>query len=321
MQQPARLQAGRPSRRPLHGVLLLDKPLGLSSNDALQRVKRLLRAQKAGHTGTLDPLATGVLPLCFGAATKFSGLHLHGSKRYVARMQLGVTTTTGDAEGDVVQTRDAVAPSPAQWQQVLQRMTGAIWQKPPMYAALKHQGRPLYAYARAGQTVQRPLRQIQIDSLQVEPTDDPLQWDLHVQCGAGTYIRVLAEDIGQALGYGAHLRALRRVATGGFTVEHSITEDQLRERVQQGAPLPWLPTSALLGDAPKVTLTPEQAGRFLTGARLRLAGPAAEPLAVWGSQPQAFLGMAKRVADELIALRLLSPIEIEQTLSQQEITA
>ena len=320
MLQPATTAAGRLSRRPLHGVLLLDKPLGLSSNDALQRVKRLLRAQKAGHTGTLDPLATGVLPICLGAATKFSALHLHGTKRYVARLQLGVTTTTGDAEGEVLQTRPVDVPNEARWQTVLPLFLGQIMQRPPMYAALKHQGKPLYAYARAGQTVPREPRPVRIDTLHITATDDPHEWDLHVQCGAGTYIRVLAEDIGEALGCGAHLRALRRTATGGFGIEQTVSQQTLEQLVQQQAALPLLPVPSLLGDAPTVQLEPEQAGRFLTGARLRCPGPAAEPLAVWGRAPNAFLGMAKRVADELIALRLLSPLEIEQTLSQQETT-
>ncbi|MDO7679832.1 MAG: tRNA pseudouridine(55) synthase TruB, partial [Burkholderiaceae bacterium] len=206
-------------RRPVHGVLLLDKPIGLSSNQALQKAKWLLRAEKAGHTGTLDPLATGVLPLCFGAATKFSQMHLDADKAYVADVQLGRTTTTADAEGDVLQTRAVPALTQADLDAVAVQFSGEISQLPPMYSALKKDGKPLYAYARAGETVVREPRQITIFDLQLRLSDVPDQIKLSVRCSKGTYIRTLGEDIGEALGCGAHLASLRRSQTGGFSLE------------------------------------------------------------------------------------------------------
>ena len=196
----------RVQRRPVHGVLLLDKPLGLSSNQALQKAKWLLRAEKAGHTGTLDPLATGVLPLCFGAATKFSGLHLDADKTYETTVRLGVTTTTADAEGEVVRTAP-VACSAGEVVEVLDRFTGPIRQVPPMHSALKKDGKALYEYARAGVEVERPARDVEIYALnlalaQSEQAQPAIK--IIVQCSKGTYIRTLGEDIGQALGCGAH---------------------------------------------------------------------------------------------------------------------
>ena len=205
----------RVQRRPVHGVVLLDKPLGLSSNDALQKVKWLLRAEKAGHTGTLDPLATGVLPLCFGAATKFSALQLDAPKTYRAIARLGQTTTTADAEGAVLQERavDAAQLTADNLATVAARFTGAIRQIPPMYSALKKDGKALYEYARAGETIERPARDIFIYGLKIAKTQDESAQpaiEIEVTCSKGTYIRTLAEDIGQALGCGAHLRSLRR---------------------------------------------------------------------------------------------------------------
>mgnify|MGYP002652309260 CR=1 FL=1 len=216
----------RIQRRPLHGVLLLDKPLGLSSNDALQRAKRLLRAEKAGHTGTLDPLATGVLPLCFGAATKFSGLHLDADKTYEATLQLGVTTTTGDAEGEVTERRAVPAITPEQLEAVRQRFLGRITQVPPMHSALKKDGKALYEYARAGIEVERAPREVEIHALnlalaQVDQAQAAIK--IEVTCSKGTYIRTLGEDIGQALGCGGHLTRLRRTATGPFVAAQCTT--------------------------------------------------------------------------------------------------
>mgnify|MGYP000544212278 CR=1 FL=1 len=200
----ARAPRIRVQRRPVHGVLLLDKPLGLSSNDALQKVKWLLRAEKAGHTGTLDPLATGVLPLCFGAATKFSGLQLDAPKTYEAIALLGVTTTTGDAEGEVLQrcAVDEAALTPQRLAQVAQQFTGPIRQVPPMHSALKKDGKALYEYARAGETVERPARDVVIHDLELLDmalTGEAPYLKLRVHCSKGTYIRTLGEDIANAL--------------------------------------------------------------------------------------------------------------------------
>src|SRR5256885_529452 len=211
----------RVQRRPVHGVLLLDKPLELSSNDALQKVKWLLRAEKAGHTGTLDPLATGVLPLCFGAATKFSQLQLEAAKTYEAIARLGQTTTTADAEGEVLRERavDLAALTAERLAAVQAQFTGAIRQVPPMYSALKKDGKALYEYARAGIEVERPAREVTIHALELSLTQDSEGLPairMLVTCSKGTYIRTLAEDVGEALGCGAHLRALRRIDTGGL---------------------------------------------------------------------------------------------------------
>ena len=216
----------RVQRRPVHGVLLLDKSLGLSSNQALQKAKWLLRAEKAGHTGTLDPLATGVLPLCFGAATKFSGLHLDADKTYEATLQLGVTTTTGDAEGEVIERRAVPAITPEQLEAVRQRFLGRITQVPPMHSALKKDGKALYEYARAGIEVERAPREVAIHALnlalaQVDQAQAAIK--IEVTCSKGTYIRTLGEDIGQALGCGGHLTRLRRTATGPFVAAQCTT--------------------------------------------------------------------------------------------------
>jgi len=228
----------RQPRRALHGVILLDKPLGLSSNDALQKVRRLMRAEKAGHTGTLDPLATGLLPLCFGAATKFSQVSLEADKAYRATLKLGQTTTTGDGEGQVVQERP-VQVDDASIASACAVMTGEIDQVPPMHSALKHEGRALYEYAREGIEIERKSRRITIHAIDIVGWQgDSLTLD--VRCSKGTYIRTLAADIGEALGCGAHLSALRRTETGGFSQEQCVTLEALEamsddERLARGA--------------------------------------------------------------------------------------
>src|SRR5208282_2117359 len=211
--------SGLPRRR-IDGVLLLDKPKGLSSNAALQRAKRLYQADKAGHTGTLDPLATGLLPICFGDATKFAHALLDADKTYVAVVRLGMTTTTGDAEGEVVATHPVTASAP-DVERVLRRFIGRIAQVPPRHAALKRDGRPYYEYARQGVEIERHPRAVEIHALEL------LAWrgnefELRVRCGKGTYIRALAEDIGAALGCGAHLSALSRTTSGNFTLGDAL---------------------------------------------------------------------------------------------------
>ena len=324
----------RVQRRPVHGVLLLDKPLGLSSNQALQKAKWLLRAEKAGHTGTLDPLASGVLPLCLGAATKFSALHLDADKAYEATLQLGVSTTTGDAEGQITECRPVPAITPAQLEAVRQRFLGDILQVPPMHSALKKDGKALYEYARAGVQVERPPRPVRIHALRLtllptaaaekngKPTETRMDTasaaiKIEVTCSKGTYIRTLGEDIGQALGCGGHLSALRRTATGPFRQEQCITLDALEQMDETRRLAQLLPIETLLPDHSRITLPNDEAGRFLSGLRRRGPWPDAEHVAVFGNQPRALLGTAHVKAGELIATRLLTPVEIAQTLAQQ----
>ena len=314
----------RVARRPVHGVLLLDKPLGGSSNQVLQKAKWLLRAEKAGHTGTLDPLASGVLPLCFGAATKFSQIHLDADKSYEATLALGVTTSTGDAEGEVLRRRpvqidaDAVAA-------VVRQFTGPITQVPPMHSALKKDGKALYEYARAGIEVERASRAVTIHALEVlalrldapEPAID-----IRVTCSKGTYIRTLGEDLGEALGCGAHLSALRRVATGNFSAAQCVTLADL-ETMNEADRLACLrPVDALLAGFTRVTLDSDNAGRFLSGLRRRGDWLDCAQLAVYGPEPDAaLLGSAHSVAGELIPTRLLSPIEVSQCVAQHSAAA
>jgi tRNA pseudouridine55 synthase len=309
----------RVARRPVHGVLLLDKPLGWSSNEALQKIKWLLRAEKAGHTGTLDPLATGLLPLCFGAATKFSQLQLEADKTYEAVARLGFKTNTGDAEGEVIEER-VVNVTKADLVNVLPRFTGLIQQIPPMYSALKKDGKALYEYARAGIEVERPARNVTIYELQASlklAADSP-SVNLTVRCSKGTYIRTLGEDIGEALGCGAHLTALRRLETGGFHVAQCVTLAALEAMTEEERLNCLMPVTALLRDHQVVTLGSENAGRFLSGVRRRGNWPASAKVAVYGPAAGAdpvlgaLLGTAHVVADELIPGRLLSPLEIEQ---------
>ncbi|CAG2154614.1 tRNA pseudouridine(55) synthase TruB [Cupriavidus plantarum] len=290
-------------RRDVHGVLLLDKPLGLSSNDALVRAKRLLRANKAGHTGTLDPLATGLLPLCFGEATKFSADLLDADKTYEAVVRLGQTTRTGDAEGDVVLSRD-VAVDRAALDAAVARFTGEISQVPPMYSALKKDGKPLYAYARAGETVERAARTVTIRSIDVLSLslDDTLApgFTMRVTCSKGTYIRTLAEDIGEALGCGAHLTGLRRTAVGDLTLDGAVTLEQIDAQPDDARPSMLAPVDALLQRCAPVQLDDAAMGRFLQGQRIaRRDLPldialAEEALArVYGGQPARLLGVAR----------------------------
>ncbi|HEC07804.1 MAG TPA: tRNA pseudouridine(55) synthase TruB [Thiolapillus brandeum] len=218
----------RPRGRNVTGILLLDKPLGITSNAALQEVKHLFKAQKAGHTGSLDPLATGLLPLCFGNATKISAFLLDADKRYRVRVRLGETTSTGDAEGEIIESHPANHITRDQVQDVLADFTGEISQLPPMYSAVKHNGQRLYKLARQGIEVEREARNITIYDLQLLNFDAP-EFDLLVHCSKGTYVRTLAEDIGKALGVGAHVVALRRTLVGPFDEEGMVSMETLQQ--------------------------------------------------------------------------------------------
>lgn len=312
MTQPQRV---RIAKRAVHGVLLLDKPLGLSSNDALQKAKRLFRAEKAGHTGTLDPLATGLLPLCFGAATKFSQVSLDADKRYTATLKLGVKTTSGDAEGEVITTRP-VDVNAADMLAACRRFTGEIEQVPPMHSALKRDGKALYEYARAGIEVEREPRRVSIHEINLMGGLHD-EWMIDVRCSKGTYIRTLAEDIGEALGCGAHLVALRRTASGPLTLDHAVTLDQLADMTEPQRDAMLLDADTLLADWPAVRLSGEDAGRFLSGVRRRLPLADAPNVRVYGPEAHAFLGSGHIQSGELISTRLLSPMEVQGLLAQK----
>ncbi len=326
MHLPAGTASPKPPRlprRPLHGVLLVDKPLGWTSNDALQKCKGILRAEKGGHTGTLDPLATGLLPLCFGAATKFAQASLDADKRYRATLRLGQRTTTGDGEGQITEERpvdcDRMAIEAACGQ-----FTGAIDQLPPMHSALKHQGRALYDYARAGIEIERPTRAVHIHRIDIVGWQHPTLV-IDVSCSKGTYIRTLAEDIGAALGCGAHLSALRRTGSGLLDVKDAITIESLAALTEPEREALLLPADVLVAAWPEVRLPDDEAGRFLCGLRRRVALADAAAVRVYrqGPEPEppdrpgrpaarAFLGTAHITAGELIADRLLSPIEVQE---------
>lgn len=260
--------------RDLHGILLLDKPLGMSSNQALQAARRLLRAAKGGHTGALDPLATGLLPLCFGEGTKLAGMLLGSRKAYLAECRLGVTTTTADLEGDIVQQRPMPALDPAVLEQALASLRGRIVQVPPVYSALKQGGEPLYVKARRGEPVAAPPREVDIHRLELLAHEgDRLR--LLVECGSGTYIRSLAVDLGERLGCGAHLIALRRLWVDPFRHPAMVTLNELERAAGQGqATLDALvlPLAAGLADLPALSLDEAQAQAVARGQRIPWPG-------------------------------------------------
>ncbi len=289
--------------RPLDGVLLFDKPLELSSNDALQKVRRLFQAEKAGHTGTLDPLATGLLPICFGEATKFSNTLLDADKTYRTTVRLGQTTATGDAEGEVLATYEVTATL-EQVEAVLERFRGASQQLPPMYSALKHEGKPLYEYIRDGVTIERELRDIMIHELVLHRYSDN-ELDISVRCSKGTYIRTLGEDIGATLGCGGHLTALRRTAIAHFDLAAAYTLAQLAEMSEAQRMACLLPVDSLMPTMPKLQLDEVQIKRLAQGQRLGLdTGLPDGRIALYG--PQGFAGVGSLQGRRLAPERLLS---------------
>lgn len=293
---------GRPQGDPVDGVLLLDKPRGITSSAAVGRARRLLAARKAGHTGTLDPLATGLLPCAFGEATKFAADLLDADKGYEATLRFGVATTTGDAEGEVISRRPADV-SRAELETVLSRFTGTIDQVPPMHSALKRQGRPLYELARAGREVERTPRRVRIDRLELLALagDEAV---LAVACSKGTYVRVLAQDIGAALGCGAHLAALRRTRVGNMRVEDAVPLAALEALDLPARRARLLPLDALLAGLPRVDLAAEQARRFAHGQRLPLRLPPAPRVRVYAPAAR-LLGLASIDEDGALAPRRL----------------
>ncbi|MCM1511987.1 MAG: tRNA pseudouridine(55) synthase TruB [Oxalobacter formigenes] len=252
----------------VHGVVLLDKPAGLSSNEALLRVKRRLNAKKAGHTGTLDPFATGLLPLCFGEATKFAQDLLDTDKTYQTTVCLGVKTSTGDTEGEVLETRDAGHITQRDIDAVLQRFTGEIEQVPPMYSALKKDGRPLYEYARAGVEIEREARRVTVYEIILLDFSWPFL-SLRILCSKGTYIRTLGEDIGEALGCGAHLKTLRRIRVGSLDISDALALPDI-EQAENSEGTILKPVDYLLSTCFPLVLSEAQAARFIHGQRFSL---------------------------------------------------
>lgn len=284
-----------------HGLLLLDKPIGLSSNAALQQAKRALRADKAGHTGSLDPLASGLLPLCFGEATKFSQFLLDADKSYYARFQLGVSTATGDAEGEVL-ARRPVQVGRADIEAAMTAFRGDIVQIPPIYSAIKYQGKPLYKIARRGGTVEIQPRSIHISRYQL--LDCGVDWlDVEIACSKGTYIRSLATDLGEALGCGAHVTALRRLSVGGFTLDQTLPLDAL-----DGATT-LLPVDQCIQHLPTLTVSDADRRRLLCGLTVAGLGlPASDAMRVYDMQA-VFLGVGEVRADGVLLPRRMMSIQ------------
>jgi tRNA pseudouridine55 synthase len=293
------------------GVLLLDKAVGISSNAALQRARRLLDARKAGHTGTLDPLASGLLPLTFGEATKFAADLLDADKSYEAQLVLGATTTTGDAEGELVEQRP-VDVGESQLVAILSRFTGTLSQVPPMHSALKRDGEPLYRLARKGIVVERAARTVVVHRLWLMAWDR-LRPTIGVECGKGLYVRTLAQDIGDALGCGAHLGALRRTRVGPFDVADAIDLEGLEQQAPAARSERLLPVDALLQTLPRVDLDQESCEHLEHGRQIACAAASAERARVYGPHGR-LLGVAAVDRGMLIARRLLS---VEQTLESE----
>jgi tRNA pseudouridine55 synthase len=291
------------ARRAVDAVLLLNKPRGLTSQQAVSRAKRLFQARKAGHTGTLDPLADGLLPLGFGEATKFSQFLLDADKRYLATLRLGIVTSTGDAEGEIIR-EQPVTVTPAQLSAVLPGFTGALWQTPPMHAAIKVDGKPLYAYARAGETVTREPRRITINDIQLI---DFIYKNviLRISCSKGTYIRVLAEDIGAALGCGAHLTALTREGAGVFDLTDAISLDALEAMAMPQRMQCLLPAETFAAGLPRLDLGAGDERRISTGQQIVSAVAATGLYRLYGTAG-AFVGIGEVVAGMLAARRLMT---------------
>jgi len=284
----------RKSGRDIHGLILLDKRLGISSNQALQEVRRLFNANKAGHTGSLDPLATGLLPLCFGEATKVSGLMLDDDKRYQVVIQLGITTDTGDAEGKIIANKPVPAFSDEDIFACLWKFTGEIDQVPPMYSALKHNGKKLYELARKGEIIDRKPRRISLFELQLMDFSQDLL-TLNVLCSKGTYIRSLAEDIGNYLGCGGTVRQLRRLEAGKFSLDDAKTFEQLKEMDEQGLLSALIDVDKPLDFLPALNLSDEQAVRVKHGQSARV--PEGLPGQVRLYHAMAFLGLGEILLD------------------------
>lgn len=296
------MQYKRPKKN-INGVLLLDKPLGFSSNQALQKIKWLLQATKAGHTGTLDPLATGLLPLCFGEATKFAHYLTDADKTYFATVKLGVTTNTGDAEGEVLATK-AVNVNQAQLEAVCKQFVGEISQVPPMYSALKHEGKALYEYARAGVEIERKARMVTIFAIKLNDFEGDIA-QMTVTCSKGTYIRTLAEDIGAVLGCGAHLIGLRRTATASYDIAQAITLAQFEATPAEQRMALLLPEDSAVQHLPIITLNADSTFYLQQGQAVWQSGAVPQGLLRLYSEQQQFLGLGELQDDGKIAPKRL----------------
>lgn len=294
--------AKRKSGRDVHGIVLLDKRQGVSSNKALQEVRHLLNANKAGHTGALDPLATGLLPLCFGEATKVSGLLLDDDKRYTVSMRLGVMTDTGDSDGNVVAEMPVPVVSEETLQATLRQFTGAIAQVPPMYSALKHNGRKLYELAREGLTIERKARPVTIYDLNLIKACDR-ELTLDVVCSKGTYVRSLVEDLGHALGSCATVIALRRTEAGLFRLAQAHTFEQLQAMSTEQLQAVLIAPDEPLRGMPALALAAEQAGRVRQGQQVEVGGGQPGPVRIYG--PETFLGLGEILLNGKLAPKKL----------------
>jgi len=290
-------------KKNINGILLLDKPLGFSSNQALQRVKWLLQAAKAGHTGTLDPLATGLLPLCFGEATKFAHYLTDADKTYHATLKLGITTTTGDAEGDVLQ-QATVQINAAQFSQACLQFVGTINQIPPMYSALKHEGKALYEYAREGIEIERKVRTIHIHAIDVLSFAGDVA-EIMVTCSKGTYIRTLAEDIGASLGCGAHLIGLRRTYTAGYDIAQAVTLAQFEAMSEDERLATLAAPDTAVDDLPALVLDADSAFYLMQGQTVWKSGQVPAGLLRLYDERQVFLGLGEQQSDGKIAPKRL----------------
>ncbi len=294
--------ARRKKGRDIHGILLLDKPAGISSNKALQEVRFHLNARKGGHTGSLDPLATGLLPLCFGEATKVSAMMLDDDKSYEVEIQLGIMTDTGDLEGQIVQEKPVPCISQTMLEQCFDHYSGDIEQVPPMYSALKHQGKKLYELAREGVEVDRKARRIRIDKIQLlNQSAECLQ--LRVDCSKGTYIRSLAEDIGQYLGTCATVKALRRIRAGMFDVRQAMTLETIKSQSVEKLVENLIAVDKPLEYLPAILVSEEQAARIRQGQQLRLNQPERGRVRMY--YQQLFLGLGEIQMDGKLAPRKL----------------
>jgi tRNA pseudouridine55 synthase len=297
----------RSGLREVNGIVLLDKPLGITSNAALQAVKRLYRAKKAGHTGSLDPLASGLLPLCFGDATKVSPFLLEADKHYQVAIKLGVKTTTGDAEGEIIDTRAVNGIDPAELRAVLRRFTGPIEQVPPMHSAIKHKGQPLYKLAHQGIEVERQARPVVVHELRLTACEGDVL-EIEVACSKGTYIRTLAEDIGEALGVGAHVIVLRRTATGPFRAEQMVSMAQLEEAAAAGFETLdsfLLPIETALENWPDVCLSDDLAFYLRQGQAVFVPRAPTQGWVKLRTADQRFLGVGRVLDDGRVAPKRL----------------
>ena len=284
-------------------MLLLDKPLGFSSNQALQKAKWLLQAAKAGHTGTLDPLATGLLPLCFGEATKFAHYLTDADKTYVARIKLGITTNTGDAEGEVLATQ-VVSVTRAQFEQTCKKFIGKIPQIPPMYSALKHEGKALYEYARAGIEIERKARVVHIHQIKPNSFEQDIA-EITVICSKGTYIRTLAEDIGKQLGCGAHLIGLRRTATANYAIAQTVTLEQFEAMTADERIAALLPADTAVLHLPAMTFDADSTHYLQQGQSVWQSGVIPSGLLRLYNEQQVFLGLGELQPDGKIGPKRL----------------